>query len=132
MEFEFVEFYPTVIDQKKKNKKKIIGTAHIYAHIPGTIFGMDIRGILVLKYNDKIRFRMPHRHEIDAETGEIARFPVVNFCNDEHQKNLMEFFNAKAVEEVEKAIKDRKITEKSVQIENIMAKKAPRSPMARL
>lgn len=114
MEFEFVEFYPAVLDFKnKKDRKKIMGSAHIYAY-EGKIT-MDLRGLLVLRHKDNIIIRMPSRTVLDHETGKNVTYPIFSFGDQNHQKALFEWLKTEGVEHVKKCIKEQKITDKKVQ-----------------
>ena len=89
MKFEFVEFYPITMQEKKKSGKLCIGTLHIYV----IDIQMDIRGIRVNRWKNKIYFHMPTFSSYDQETGEKVRYPIIWFNETSTQKDLLEFLN---------------------------------------
>ena len=95
MKFELVEFYQT------KNTKKAIGTIHIYL----IDIKLDIRGILVLKKEDKIFFSFPHFKAIDSDTKKMVSYPFIRF-NDNTQKQMMDFLLNEVKPEILKRLKN--------------------------
>ena len=89
MIFEFVEFYETTEEKKKNSRNRCIGTVHIYI----ADFEMDIRGIRVIKNGNCIFFACPHFFDIDKETGEKVRYPLIGFTNEKKQKELLDFLH---------------------------------------
>jgi hypothetical protein len=97
MKFEFVEFYPVVGIQKRKN---LIGTVHIYI----IECEMDIRGISVIKKGNQIFFQLPYSKGIDNETNKEIWYPMIIFTNETKQKEMIDFLRKKVKPEILKRI----------------------------
>lgn len=81
MKIEFVEYY----EIKKDPKRGVCGTAHVF--LPD--YKMDIRGIGIRYVGGKIYVIFPYKFAVD-EDGERIMYPIINFIDDETNKDFKE------------------------------------------
>lgn len=94
MKFEFIEFYPIPIVEKKQ---KLIGTVHIYLIEKK----MDIRGIKVFRLKGKnFRIQLPYMRGWDSEEKKEVQFPVVSFADDEENQEFWTFIREDVYQKV--------------------------------
>lgn len=101
MKFEIVEFYPL-----KKEKKKIIGTVHLYI----ADWDMDLRGIRYMRNksaNGKVfnLFRLPEKRTID-EDGNLVRYPIICWPNPDIKRWIIEYLMNEGVAFINKRLKE--------------------------
>lgn len=78
MKIEIVEYYPY------EGRDDFSGTLHVYY----VDKAMDIRGINCFKINGKWRIQMPYIWGVDFETKKRVRYPIINFIDENEQKQL--------------------------------------------
>lgn len=100
MKFELVEFYEATEETKARIGKKCLGTVHIYA----IDCELDIRGILVTKHGKTIFFHIPHLNDVDRDTGEKVRYPIIRFTNQQTHKEMMDFLKKEVKNEIKKRL----------------------------
>ena len=100
MKFEFIEFYEATEETKAKKGKKCLGTVHIYA----IDCELDIRGINVTKNGKAIFFHIPHFNDIDKDTGQRVRYPLIRFTNQQTHQEMMDFLNKNVKKEIKKRL----------------------------
>lgn len=94
MKFEFVEFYPIPIVDKKQ---KLIGTVHVYL----VEKKMDIRGIKVFKLKGKnFRIQLPYMRGWDSEEKKEVQFPVVSFSDEVENQEFWTFIREEVYQKV--------------------------------
>lgn len=116
MKIEIQEAYPIV-----RNGKKCGFSIHAYV----TDFAMDLRGIVALKKPGKNTgwfIQLPHAKNVDEETGNVVKFPMIAFTNAETDsafkseiiKKSLEFISDKVANSKEEyfAVKAKKAQQK--------------------
>jgi DNA-binding cell septation regulator SpoVG len=83
MRIEIVGFYEI---ERNDEKKFLKGTMHIYL----IELGIDIRGLTVLRDNNKILIYMPQKISPDEETKEKIRYPIFQFTDMAKNKELIQ------------------------------------------
>lgn len=97
MKFEFVEFYPwPLLEKPNKNQRRLLGTVHIYAYSADVQF--DLRGLLVIRWKDKIYINVPNYRGFDEETKKKVSYPMFTFSKEEDQKSFREFLKTTATD----------------------------------
>jgi hypothetical protein len=103
MKFEFVGFYESTEETKKRRGKNILGTVHIYC----VDCELDIRGIAARKAGQKIYFNVPFFLDIDKETGESVQYPLVRFTNQKTHEELMNFLKNEVQPQILETMKNK-------------------------
>lgn len=102
MELEFVDFYPEP-PKKVQGKNKIrVGTAHIYV----IDLELDLRGIHVLKSQNKLHYGIPWVKTIDISTCKNVSYPIFSFLDKTHNLKIIKFLEEVATPQIEKILKD--------------------------
>ena len=74
MNLEIVEFY---LDKRDDAKQFLQGTLHVYL----ADFGIDLRGVFVMKKKNFWRFAIPHKKTIDPNTNKSVLYPIISFID---------------------------------------------------
>ena len=83
MKLELVGVYPI---PKRQNKKQVyIATAHFYI----IDIGLDIRGVLVKKYNNKFFIAFPTKKAYDPEAKKVVTYPCLRFTDTAKHKQFL-------------------------------------------
>ncbi len=99
MKFELVDFYP----MKNDKFKQTVGTIHLYI----IDCELDIRGILVNVRGKSMGFKFPYFKTQDLETGQIIKYPHINWTNEKTQKQMMEFLHQKVKPKIWKILNNQ-------------------------
>ena len=99
LDFENIEIVEAYEVKEENGKYKHHWSLHVY--IPD--FGMDYRGIKVIKKNRWL-FLYPERKVLDLETQEFVRFPILSFSNRDTYKRLCKAIEKKGAEYLDKKL----------------------------
>ncbi len=99
MKIEIVEFYPLNVD---KSANFFCGSLHIYL----IEYGLDIRGINVIKKNNRWTFFLPHRKAKEEGTENFIQYPIINFTDNQKQQALVDFIRTKGKEYIQENFKE--------------------------
>jgi hypothetical protein len=97
MIIEIVDFF-----LKTQNEKMMAGSMRI--NLPEK--GLNILGIYVTKIKSRWNFSVPYIFSKHNETGEMIRFPLINFNNDEEKKEFINELRNNGIKYIENRLND--------------------------
>lgn len=98
MKIELIEFYPIEFQPAKNNIK---GTLHVYLCDEN----MDLRGVYISKKKNTWYVHLPTSKGVDDKGNEV-RFPIINFLDDNKNKELIKTIKEQAKNFVENYINE--------------------------
>ena len=90
MNIDIIDFYPG----KKPKDKKYVGTLHVYLED----YDLDVRGVDVKRYGDKIFYNLPKRKTWDPEQKKVITFDVLSFTDPKKKELLISQLREKATD----------------------------------